>query len=284
MNRFVENPKQIRIAIITNVIPSYRYDFYRRVVNHDDLDVTIFCQSHIPGTNLDLIDKEFGKSAVRRFFWSLSREKLAWQFLPFRRLLTNFDVYFFYGNPRVLSNVIYATIFKLLGKKVVIWGQAHTWGADKLFESIRLAWWRVFDFILVYTGEEAESIRRRGFRRQVVKEINNGLDQEAIENAISMWPVVRASRRCPRPTQSSADHHSPASSGPRWRMASRPATSQSHSDIGVLEAIPMMPHIRGQNSTTYDPVAVSKTDSFGMATQFQAFSTSPSNRPSCRRR
>ena len=200
MNRFVENPKQIRIAIITNVIPSYRYDFYRRVVHHDDLDVTIFCQSHIPGMNLELIDKEFGKSAVRSPFWSLSREKLAWQFLPFRRLLRNFDVYFFYGNPRVLSNVIYATIFKLLGKKVVIWGQAHTWGADKLFESIRLAWWRVFDFILVYTGKEAESIRRRGFRRQVVKEINNGLDQEAIENAISMWPVVRASRRCPRQT------------------------------------------------------------------------------------
>src|SRR4029079_9309755 len=45
-----------------------------------------------------------------------------------------------------------------------------------------------------------------------------------------------------RPTQPFRDHHSPASSGPRWAIASRPATSHERSSMRDVEQIPTRPH------------------------------------------
>jgi glycosyltransferase involved in cell wall biosynthesis len=177
----------MRVAVITNLIPSYRRNFYERLSREERIEFTIFCQSHVPGWNLKSIHRELGCKVVEVPFWGLKREKLVWQGLPISRLWRDFDVYVFYGNPRVVSNVIWATLFKLLGRPVIIWGQGHTAGANHFYEQLRLGWWQFFDYILVYTDREARYLKDYGFRRKIVIGINNGLDQEQIEATASNW-------------------------------------------------------------------------------------------------
>ena len=39
---------RIRVAVITNIIPSYRSDFFRRLFADPNLKLTVFCQKKIP--------------------------------------------------------------------------------------------------------------------------------------------------------------------------------------------------------------------------------------------
>jgi glycosyltransferase involved in cell wall biosynthesis len=55
---------------------------------------------------------------------------------------------------------------------------------------VRLAWWRTFDHLLVYTDAEADSLHARGFTQDVTG-LNNGLDQRAVERAAGAWPAAR---------------------------------------------------------------------------------------------
>lgn len=176
-----------KVAIITNVLPSYRSDFYHKLHNRLASNLTIYCQSRIPGLNLKTIHEEF-KGCVRLVrSVSVSRERISFQFLPFWELISGYDIYFFYGNPRVVSNVLMATLLRALGKKVVIWGQLHTAGANKFYERARMLWWRTFKYIFLYTDSSAMRLRNGAFKTQCVIGMNNGLNQELIESKKSEW-------------------------------------------------------------------------------------------------
>lgn len=184
-----------KVAIITNVLPNYRGDFYHTLHSRLGSDLTIYCQAHIPGLNLKTIHNEF-KGCVRLVrSISISRERLSYQFLPFNELLSGYDIYFFYGNPRVISNVLMATLLRIIGKKVVIWGQLHTAGANKVYEDIRLCWWRIFKYVFLYTDSSAERLRtKNGFKKHCVIGMNNGLNQKLIEAEKSSWSAAKISR------------------------------------------------------------------------------------------
>lgn len=177
----------IRVAVVTNVLPHYRSGFYRRLFARDDIDARVFCQAFIPGMSLDVKHDQFPGRVTLVPFWALQRERLGWQRLPWRRLLSSFDVLFVQGNPRVLSNVVLATVARGLRRPVVIWGQAHTAGGGGLTERLRLRWWRGFDHVLVYTDDEARWLRARGFTRQHVAGMNNGLDQRRLDEVAASW-------------------------------------------------------------------------------------------------
>jgi len=177
----------MNVAIVTNVIASYRRGLYRCLLKSSKHRIHIFCQSHLPGFNLELIDHEFAEHVTLVPFWGRERG-LVWQQLPLRHLWHEYDAYVFYGNPRVLSNVLWATLFRLLGRRVVIRGQAHSAGANAVTEWVRLLWWRLFDAILVYTDREAALLMEHGFAGKRVVGLNNGLDQQEIERAKAAWP------------------------------------------------------------------------------------------------
>lgn len=182
---------QIRVGIVTNIIPGYRIDFYKRLLADEKLTITIFCQSHIPGTGLVSVRDALTDCVVRVPFWSLGNEVLTWQFIPWACLRDSGDVFFFLGNPRTFSNVVYSALLKRMGKKIVIWGQGHTAGANPLMEKFRLLWWRLFDYFFVYTDREADLLKGKGFDGKVVVGMNNGLDQDAIDIAASSWSSGR---------------------------------------------------------------------------------------------
>ena len=179
-----------RVAVVTNVIPSYRRGFYRRLFARSGPGIRVFCQSHLPGFNLELIHSEFADHVTLVPFWG-SERGLVWQQLPVWRLWRDFDVYVFYGNPRVVSGVLWATLFRLLGRRAVLLGQVHSSGANVFTERLRLAWWHLFHTILVYTDREAATLKRRGFAGKRVVGLNNGLDQWEIETAKAVWSTER---------------------------------------------------------------------------------------------
>jgi glycosyltransferase involved in cell wall biosynthesis len=178
-----------RVAVVTNVLPTYRRAFYDALCAAGEFSVTVFCQERLPGFNLAPAHEQIG-CPVRLLRFAGSERALVWQRLPVRELWSGFDAYVFYGNIRVLSNLLWASLFHAAGRPVLLWGQAHTAGANPRLERVRLAWWRSFDHLLVYTDAEVDYLRARGFAQDVTG-LNNGLDQRAVERAAAAWPPER---------------------------------------------------------------------------------------------
>ena len=178
---------ETRIAIVTNVLPSYRLDFYKSLIDQFGKGLTVFCQTKIPGMALNTIHDRFPHNVHLVKSITAKEEKLGWQFLPLFKLLS-YDVIFIYGNPRIISNLVYALILLLLKRKVVIWGQAHTAGSKPLLKRIRLLWWRCFRYFFVYTDNESKWLARNGFCNKIIVGMNNGLDQRKIDRIRKQWP------------------------------------------------------------------------------------------------
>lgn len=179
-----------RIAILTNVVPTYRRGFYDRLFAQQDLVVTVYCQPAIPGTNVEPIhDRYPGRIKLVRSV-GLKGETLAWQFTPWRELLT-YDVVFVDGNPRILSHAVTASLLRLLRRNVVLWTMGHSYRANALTERIRLLWSRMFDRLFVYTDAEIRFLRTHGFANQHLASMNNGLDQHEIDTAAAAWSETR---------------------------------------------------------------------------------------------
>lgn len=179
--------KKLKVAITTNIITTYRKGFYDRLFSRPDIDVTVYCQDYMPGMNLLSIHKQYPRNVKIIKFISAKKEKIVWQFLPWKEIITKYDVVFISGNPRVLSDVVLGTLLRLMGKRVVLWTMAHSYRGNKLTENIRLLWSRIFQNIFVYTDKEVEYLKEKGFKNHYILGMNNGLDQKNIDSIVSKW-------------------------------------------------------------------------------------------------
>ncbi|MGB8299267.1 MAG: glycosyltransferase family 4 protein [Polyangia bacterium] len=180
-----------RVAIVTNIIPHYRADFYRRVLSSSEFDCHVYCQGSLSGERIETSEGDFpGRVTITKGI-AAAGQRIAWQQIPIAAIRRTFDLCFVYGNPRVLSNLTTSLILLASGLPVVIWGQAHAFGSAPHLEAMRLAWWRLFRYLFVYTDEEVAYLRTRGFSRQVILGMNNGLDQSRIEAASARWTPER---------------------------------------------------------------------------------------------
>lgn len=185
------NDKILKIAIVTNIIASYREGFYDRVFSRKDVLVTVYCQDKIPGMNFKTIHNKYPDNVKLLKLISIKEEKLAWQFIPWSEILNGYDVIFIMGNPRVLSNVLFGSFLNLFQKKTVLWTRAHSFGSNALTENIRLFWSRSFNFLFLYTDAEVAYLQRKGFTKNHMLGMNNGLDQKNIDAVTLMWTEER---------------------------------------------------------------------------------------------
>jgi glycosyltransferase involved in cell wall biosynthesis len=184
-------PAVPKIAILTNVLPSYRQGFYDRLFSRQDIHTTVYCQAELAGMNVRPIhDRYPGRVNVVKAI-TAKGEAFAWQFTPWRTLLFGYDVVFVDGNPRAMSQALTATLLRLLRRNVVLWTMGHSYRGNRITESIRLIWTRMFDRLFVYTDAEVRYLRQKGFTRQDIISMNNGLDQSRIDAAIEAWSGPR---------------------------------------------------------------------------------------------
>lgn len=183
--------KPFKIAIVLNIIPSYRQGFYDNIFEEKDVEVTVYAQKNIPGLNLNTIHERYPNHVKVVKFVCAKREKIGWQFLPFYEICTKYDVVVVDGNPRQISHFLLATFLRLIGKKVVLWTMAHSFRGFSPTENLRLLWSRMFKYIFVYTDAEVEFLREKGFKTQYIVGMNNGLNQRKIDAAILEWNETR---------------------------------------------------------------------------------------------
>jgi glycosyltransferase involved in cell wall biosynthesis len=180
-----------RVAIVTNVVPSYRQGFYDRLFARDDVSVRVFCQDRLPGTNVKTIHARYPNQVTAVRAGAFNGPAVMWQPLPWRELLFGYDVVFVDGNPRILSHALAATLLRLLRRNVVLWTMAHSFGANRFSERVRLRWTRAFGHIFLYTDAEVRALRAKGFARHALTAMNNGLDQKRIDRVRAGWDEAR---------------------------------------------------------------------------------------------
>lgn len=184
----------LTIAVVTNLIPSYRRGFYRRLFAAPDVHVTVFCQRDLKGVNVKSIGHEFGDRVRVVDACVASGERLSWQFLPFGEISSDYDVVFVDGNPRNLSHAVLASVLRAQQRPLVLWTMARSFRGNRATEAMRLGWSRLFPNLFVYTDDEVALLRSRGFKKHNILAQNNGLDQVEIAAEAARWTAERLHR------------------------------------------------------------------------------------------
>jgi len=179
---------KISITIITNIVTTYREGFYDRLMKREDVLVKVYCQDSIPGMNLTSIHNKYRENIQIVKYICTKGETIGLQFLPLFKIIKESDVIFFDGNPRVLSNIFVGMLSLFFRKKkFIIWTMAHSYGANKFTEKIRLKWTSFFKNIFLYTDKEIKYLKKKGFKFNYMIGMNNGLDQDKINKEKEKW-------------------------------------------------------------------------------------------------
>ena len=91
INSLGSSQPKIRIAIVVNFVTSYREGFYRRLLDKDELCVTIFCHEPPVHLNLTSIHQQFAEHVRIVSGNFLFGEKIVLSKLPFKELFSEFD-------------------------------------------------------------------------------------------------------------------------------------------------------------------------------------------------
>lgn len=176
----------LRVAIITNIIPAYRKDFFDIIFNNDDFTIKVFCQSHLKSERIRVVHELFVKNVCLVKGVGLPQNIITFQFIPFLRITKKYDVIVISGNIRNISDFLLSALCKILNKKVVIWTSAHSYRDNKWGEYIRLTWTKFFKYIFLYNDLEVEYLRKKGFNKHYLLGMNNGLNQIKIDKSIKI--------------------------------------------------------------------------------------------------
>ncbi len=181
----------MKVAVLTNIIPTYRKDFYNRVFANKEHDVTVFCQKSTPSSNIMPIHEIYGSHVFLVKYWAPFRnDSLVFHFLPFFKLW-KYDVLVVDGNIRHVTMMILSTLFRLFGKKIVVWSNVYSAHGNPTLQWIRRTWWRIFANFLMYTEKDVEILKSKKFCSKNILAINNGLNQDEIDGFKNQWDNLK---------------------------------------------------------------------------------------------
>lgn len=186
----------MKVAYLTNVIPTYRTAFFQRLLNDERLKITVFCRPGPNGQPAELSKSRFHQAVVRVPSVSLFGDRFIFERLPFQSILSDYEVIVSDGNPRHLGFALLSTVAALLGKRVIIWSTLHSRRNRPASQAVRLLWWRLFPEFLSYTQPDADRLNAQGFGK-IARSTNNGLDQAEIDRCRSLHtgPELSAFKR-----------------------------------------------------------------------------------------
>jgi glycosyltransferase involved in cell wall biosynthesis len=176
-----------KILILTNLIPHYRKHFFDLLIASENYQITIVCEKKSPGCRIETVNDHFRTNIIevgKIKFNNLFSFHLIFSVLK----ISDFDIIVFDGNPRHISFALFSTFARLLGKPVIIWSTFNSRRNNKISIKLRLVWWRIFKYFLVYTEYDAEKLKNIFSKKKLVISINNGLDQNDIDNGKTLWP------------------------------------------------------------------------------------------------
>tara|TARA_R110000751_G_scaffold68598_5_gene139620 strand:+ start:726 stop:1811 length:1086 start_codon:yes stop_codon:yes gene_type:complete len=165
------------IHVIQPVVPHYRVPFFSKLASvnsdihfyaseKDDIDVVSVNDEVFSYIKLGKIISLFG------FSWQLGITKILLK-------LKSKDIMVINGNPRYLSTLFIALIARLIGVKIVWWGQG--WSANTTTNSFRLRAYlmRFADAVLLYTDDEKTLLHPYVSEKKLYA-LNNGIENKYI--------------------------------------------------------------------------------------------------------
>ena len=179
----------IRVAVFTNLLPSYRLDLYRRLLADPRISVTVYTERPRGRTSFSRVDHLLGDSTRPVRHIRLFGGRFVLHLYPPDSLRA--DVFVVDGNLRHLVQAGYAALLRAAGKPVVIWSSATHARVAPLGARLRMRYWRFFRNFLMYTPQDCRVLREAGLRPAVLASINNGLDQVNIDVHAAEWPQER---------------------------------------------------------------------------------------------
>ncbi|PMG05088.1 hypothetical protein BCV02_05025 [Vibrio breoganii] len=158
--------KQKCIKIVQPAVPEYRLPFYEYLNDLISINLEIyhakkdFLGVESKNSKFSKIIGDFVK--IGPFYWHKGLKNIN---------LSNNDILVLPGNPRVINYMVLLFYCKLVGIKVIWWGQGWTAGSYGLSASIRRNLMMLADAVAVYTEDESTDIQHSN-----VIGLNNGLE------------------------------------------------------------------------------------------------------------
>lgn len=177
-----------KVHIIQPAVPLYRKALFEGIKKSLCLEVKIYTASKdfLNVSSVTALDVDFYSAQYSFKTYLSGRFSLFWQsnlkidYQVGDKLVVN-------GNPRILSNLKQVFLAKLNGVEVIWWGHGWSSTSTKFGAKIRMILTRILsDKVLLYTEKEVENYISKGFSREKMFALNNGLDTSEINQAKSI--------------------------------------------------------------------------------------------------
>ena len=178
----MENVK-IKCGVFSNIAPLYIRPLWCELNNSKKINYSFITSSH-GFSGIKTIDPKESRDLVpgAAFNWHfikniLIRNVLIYQPGLIKRVFKNdYDVYIFLGEMINISTWVAALICKLRKKPVLFWGHGYYGNERYLRKFIRLLFYRIPDYHLVYGNRARNLLIELGFRPDSLITVYNSLD------------------------------------------------------------------------------------------------------------
>ena len=168
-----------KYLIILPVIPHYRYQFYKQIVEHFSEVKILAGKSQCIGPSSVKEAKHI--ATLNHDVICLMSHKIMWQKnVSIPKNFADGDVVVLSGNPRILSNYLVILSAKLRGIKIIWLGQGWTAGSNKAQHLIKRMVMSLCDSVVLYTEKESENTKLFLFGRKKVFFLNNTVETDRI--------------------------------------------------------------------------------------------------------
>jgi len=176
------------VHVVQPALPRYRIPFFRAVQKGMQKKGIALCvyaslRDHL---GLESTPADGFKAKIGPTMSCFLGSRIFWQ----RQVdvaLGSGDVLVLNGNPRILSNYPLWLRARRSGVPVVWWGHGWSAGSHGMAALIRRQIMRLADGVILYTEKEREQFLAMGFSPQRTFALNNGLDAESVNAAVSAW-------------------------------------------------------------------------------------------------
>ena len=172
-----------RCGLFTNIAPLYSRSLWYELDASESIDY-FFYSSKVGFSGIKTIDinesKIYNQSGKLKWFFLkniLIKHLIFYQTgLIIKCLKTNYDAYILYGEMHSFSNWIAALICKVRKKPLLFWGHGLKGNEKFLKKAIRLLYYRIADYHLVYGSRSRMFMINSGFNPKRVFTVYNSLD------------------------------------------------------------------------------------------------------------
>lgn len=167
----------MKIHIVQPVIPHYRVSFFNELYKYNEgLEFYASVQDDIGVKGVSQNNFFYKKLGCIRSFagvvWQSNILSVVSNFKKNDKLVIN-------GNPRYISNFFLVLLAKIIGVKVIWWGQGWSSNTNAITFKVRALLMQMCDAVMLYTDIEKELFTSARFKEKIYA-LNNGLDNREI--------------------------------------------------------------------------------------------------------